>query len=82
MWVQGMDLRGERMVVQEGGAQLPDKHLRVVGLWEEDVRGELGITDCARGWSFSFKAVEFSGSECGLCNFIACGQIPVLLFTI
>lgn len=55
----------------------------LVRLQEEGIEEELLIVECGEGWSFSFrKTAEFSGSECELCSFIACGQIPILLFTI
>lgn len=55
----------------------------LVRLQEEGIEEELIIVEHGEGWSFSFRTTaEFSGSECELCSLIACGQIPILLFTI
>ena len=55
----------------------------LVRLQEEGIGKELIIVECGEGWSLSFRTTaEFSGSECELCNHIACDQIPILLFTI
>lgn len=47
----------------------------------------LGLVDprVKMGWEESGAAAsgqQISGSECGLCNFVSCGQILVLLFNI
>lgn len=57
--------------------------LEGVRLQEEGIEEELIIVERGEGWSFSFRTTaEFSGSECELGSRIACGQIPILLFTI
>lgn len=67
MSVQGMGPQGEKVVVQEGGAQLLDKDLRVSWtLGGRCRRGVIRIAECGRGLSFSFRtAADFSVQSVG-----------------